>query len=97
MSLSNKLSIQDVDVKGKRVLIRVSCFFVPLEDIIPSHKSFGGKKGTAQVLLPESGVLDRSRLPSASSLGQSLGPLHTLLSTAIRCRHGSVSLFESLG
>jgi phosphoglycerate kinase len=31
MSLSNKLSIQDVDVKGKRVLIRVD-FNVPLDD-----------------------------------------------------------------
>lgn len=27
MSLSNKLSIEDVDLKGKRVLIRVSFFF----------------------------------------------------------------------
>ena len=31
MSLSNKLSIQDVDLKGKRVLIRVD-FNVPMQD-----------------------------------------------------------------
>jgi phosphoglycerate kinase len=31
MSLSNKLSISDVDLKGKRVLIRVD-FNVPMED-----------------------------------------------------------------
>lgn len=31
MSLSNKLSIQDVDLKGKRVLIRVSSFMSSLE------------------------------------------------------------------
>lgn len=29
MSLSNKLSITDVDVKGKRVLIRVSTMLLP--------------------------------------------------------------------
>lgn len=29
MSLSNKLSISDVDVKGKRVLIRVSTMLLP--------------------------------------------------------------------
>lgn len=31
MSLSNKLSIQDLDLKGKRVLIRVD-FNVPIQD-----------------------------------------------------------------
>ena len=29
MSLSNKLSITDVDLKGKRVLVRVSRFLFP--------------------------------------------------------------------
>lgn len=31
MSLSNKLSISDVDVKGKRVLVRVSDHDEPLD------------------------------------------------------------------
>lgn len=35
MSLSNKLSITDVDLKGKRVLIRVSCF--PIQHITTCH------------------------------------------------------------
>lgn len=37
MSLSSKLSITDVDLKGKRVLIRVS-FFLPLSQQIRSYR-----------------------------------------------------------
>ena len=36
MSLSNKLSITDVDLKGKRVLIRVS-FPLPLPLLLPQQ------------------------------------------------------------
>lgn len=34
MSLSNKLSIEDVDLKGKRVLIRVSLILGIIEECI---------------------------------------------------------------
>lgn len=34
MSLSNKLPITDVDLKGKRVLIRVSSYTVKLYDYV---------------------------------------------------------------
>ncbi|CAI4211947.1 unnamed protein product [Parascedosporium putredinis] len=107
MSLSNKLSISDVDLKGKRVLIRVD-FNVPLDEnknitnpqrivgAVPTIKYAidNGAKAVILILKPVVGELEKQLGKSVQFASDSVGPeVEELVNKA---SDGAVILLENL-